>query len=357
MTLKVLFFCGHKSPYGLAHLIPILESRFDVIAVVVATEDRWDCFRETLSGKSYYRTESARSFSQIIDKYIKGNIKRVLSEKFIRLFRKDYKKDIKIPDILRTHNISLLQVFDVNEKSFVEKVKELNPDLILSAAYPQIFSKDLIAIPHKGSINFHPSLLPKYRGAHPHFWAIAKGEKKSGQTAHFMTEKIDDGDIVAQIEYPIEGYSYSQHYQKIIEEVPTLVRKVEEFFYQNKKAVPQNLLEGSYFRNDREVHWRIFWCIHSAEDVANLSRTEKAFCFFRGVKVKFIQSYVTKTNRNLTNNVQVETGTIIDVNKECLIVKTKDACINIEVLEECGKKIPAIKWVQKHRVNIGEKFD
>ncbi len=57
-------------------------------------------------------------------------------------------------------------------------------------------------------------------GFHPHFWAICKGEENSGMTAHFMTEKLDDGDIVAQLEFPIIQYTYSDFYEKLIQETP-----------------------------------------------------------------------------------------------------------------------------------------
>jgi methionyl-tRNA formyltransferase len=356
MKLRVLFFCGDKSPYGLAHLIPILKSRFDLVAVVIPTEDRWEYFREALLGKSYYKAKS----EHILMEVVKTIIMRLVPTRIIRLVRKGYEKDkdINIVDILGVHDISLIRVFDINKRSFIEKVKKINPDIIFSAAYPQIFSKELILIPSKGSINFHPSLLPRYRGAHPHFWAIVKGEKISGLTAHFMTENIDDGDIIAQIDFPIEQYTYSELYKKIIQETPNLVKLVESFFREGgSKAKPQDSSEATYFRNDREIHRRIFWDIHTADEIRNLCRTEQAFCFFRGIKVHYLKAYVTDSNRNLTNDVRVENGTIVDIYKDAIVVKTKDACINIQEFKENGKRLPLKKWVEKHRVNIGEKFD
>ena len=355
MKLRVLFFCGDKSPYGLSHLIQILKSRFNVVAVVIPTKDRWWYFREALLGKSYYKTKSERILMEIV----KAIIMRLVPAQIIRLIRKGYKKDkdVNIVNILGAHDIPLIRVFDVNGKGFIRKVKEINPNLILSAAYPQIFSKDLISVPSKGSVNFHPSLLPKYRGAHPHFWAIVKGEKIGGITAHFMTENIDDGDIISQIEFPIENYTYSELYEKIIQETPNIVRAVEKFFEEDEaKTRPQNSAEASYFRNDRDIHKRIFWNIHSAEEIRNLCRTEQAFCFFRNTKVYCMKAYMTTSNRNLTNNVRIENGTIIDINKDAAVVKTKDACINIQEFEENGKRLSFKKWAEKHKVNIGEKF-
>lgn len=348
--MRALFFCGHKSPFGLAHLLPILESKFDIVAVVVATEDRWKYFKEALIGKSYYKLKTRKPILNIT----KAIINRLNPMQIIRL----RKKEASIINILHKYNVPLWHVFDLNERSFIEKVKEINPDLIFSAAFPQIFSRDLISIPTKGSVNFHPSLLPKFRGAHPHFWAIAKGEKISGLTAHFMTENIDDGDIISQIEFPIENYTYSELYEKIIQETPNIVKAVEKFFEDDEaKARPQNSAEASYFRNDRDIHKRIFWNIHSAEEIRNLCRTEQAFCFFRNTKVYCMKAYVTNSNRNLINDVRVENGTIVDIYKDAVVVKTKDACINIQEFEENGKRLPFKKWAEKHKVNIGEKFE
>ena len=50
--MKVIFFCGHRSPYGRAHLKPILKSKFEILSFILATEERWAYFRSALSGKS-----------------------------------------------------------------------------------------------------------------------------------------------------------------------------------------------------------------------------------------------------------------------------------------------------------------
>ena len=70
-----------------------------------------------------------------------------------------------------------------------------------------------------------------------------------------------------------------------------------------------------------------------------------------------LKAHVTSTNRNLTNDVCVESGTIVDIYKDSIVVKTRDACINIQELVEDGAKMTFKKWAMKHRVNIGEKFD
>ncbi len=72
------------------------------------------------------------------------------------------------------------------------------PDLLVVAAYGQILSKDVLAVPPGGGINVHASLLPKYRGAAPVAWAVYHGEQRSGVTIIHMSVTLDAGDILAQ---------------------------------------------------------------------------------------------------------------------------------------------------------------
>lgn len=83
-------------------------------------------------------------------------------------------------------------------KRWQEKIKELNPDLIVVAAYGKILPKELLEIPKFGAINVHASLLPKYRGASPISEAIIQGESETGVTIMLMDEGMDTGDILSQ---------------------------------------------------------------------------------------------------------------------------------------------------------------
>lgn len=85
-----------------------------------------------------------------------------------------------------------------NSEDFYKEVKKLNPDVILSFSAPQIIKEPLLSAPKFGILNVHGSLLPDYRGCMPSFWYLFNNEEYGGATVHYMSEKIDDGDIVAQ---------------------------------------------------------------------------------------------------------------------------------------------------------------
>jgi len=84
------------------------------------------------------------------------------------------------------------------------ELKKSKPDLMITYFYPQLISSEILAIPNLGTINFHPAILPDYRGAHVINWMILKGEKNAGITLHYIDEGIDTGDIIHKETIPIE---------------------------------------------------------------------------------------------------------------------------------------------------------
>ncbi|MBI3824083.1 MAG: methionyl-tRNA formyltransferase [Planctomycetes bacterium] len=101
-------------------------------------------------------------------------------------------------EIALERGIPVLQPESINTPDGAAALKALVPDLLVVAAYGQILSKDILAVPSLGGINVHASLLPKYRGAAPINWAIYHGETQSGVTIIRMTIGLDAGDMLAQ---------------------------------------------------------------------------------------------------------------------------------------------------------------
>ena len=96
------------------------------------------------------------------------------------------------------HGLPVLQPEKINTPEGVAALTALQPDLLVVAAYGQILSRDVLAVPALGGINVHASLLPKYRGAAPIAWAIYHGETTTGVTIIRMTTGLDAGDMLAQ---------------------------------------------------------------------------------------------------------------------------------------------------------------
>lgn len=93
---------------------------------------------------------------------------------------------------------------DVNAPEFVERLRALRPDLLVTAAYGQILSKTVLGIPSQGGINLHGSILPAYRGAAPVARAIQNGETVAGVTVILMTPRIDAGGMLSKAQTSID---------------------------------------------------------------------------------------------------------------------------------------------------------
>ena len=93
--------------------------------------------------------------------------------------------------------IPVMQVASPNQPSALAALRALKPDLFVVVAYGAILSGELLAVPSKGSINLHASLLPKYRGASPIQAAILDGAKETGVSTMWMDEGLDTGDVIA----------------------------------------------------------------------------------------------------------------------------------------------------------------
>jgi methionyl-tRNA formyltransferase len=103
-----------------------------------------------------------------------------------------------------------IPVFQPKNLAEIEKTaKEINPDLLVLAAYGKILPESILNLPRLGCINIHPSLLPKYRGASPIQYSILNGDKEAGVTIIKMSLKVDAGPILAQEKFILDRPDYT----------------------------------------------------------------------------------------------------------------------------------------------------
>jgi methionyl-tRNA formyltransferase len=95
-------------------------------------------------------------------------------------------------------SLPVLQPESINTPEAVTALAGLRPEIVVVAAYGQILSREVLGVPPQGGINVHASLLPRYRGAAPVAWAIARGETRTGVTIIRMSVRLDAGDMLAQ---------------------------------------------------------------------------------------------------------------------------------------------------------------
>jgi methionyl-tRNA formyltransferase len=151
----------------------------------------------------------------------------ILGKEFIKkVFNKDYKIRYEwyftqtIYDICKKYNIRCIvpQNYNINDESFIETVKSYDPDFGLAIGCPQIFREKLLGSFKYYVVNYHNSLLPKYRGLYATAWSIYFGEEITGFSYHIVNEKIDDGNILIQ------------DYIKVDQNLPVLEHEVLKTF-------------------------------------------------------------------------------------------------------------------------------
>jgi methionyl-tRNA formyltransferase len=102
-----------------------------------------------------------------------------------------------IESLAASAGVPIVTTRSVNQPEFIEQVRTIAPDLIVSVAAPEIFKRELLSIPRLGCINIHSGRLPAYRGMMPTFWQMLRGEPAVTITVHQMAEKLDAGDVLA----------------------------------------------------------------------------------------------------------------------------------------------------------------
>ncbi|SFN42766.1 bifunctional UDP-4-amino-4-deoxy-L-arabinose formyltransferase/UDP-glucuronic acid oxidase ArnA [Xenorhabdus japonica] len=162
---------------------------------------------------------------------------------------------------------------NVNHPLWVERIREMKPDVIFSFYYRNMLSQEILSLAEKGAFNLHGSLLPKYRGRAPVNWAVLNGETETGVTLHKMLERADAGDIIAQQPVQIDENDTSLAvHGKIREATVELLNNIlPQIKSDHYPSIPQDESQATYFgrrtANDGEIIWN-----KSAKEINNLVR-------------------------------------------------------------------------------------
>jgi methionyl-tRNA formyltransferase len=117
----------------------------------------------------------------------------------------DESKLATIEALARKESLPLLATQSVNDPDYVDRVRGLRPDVIVSVAAPEIFKQELLASARIGCVNIHSGRLPKYRGMMPTFWQMLNSEPHVTVTVHEMAPKLDAGAVLGTVEHPIHA--------------------------------------------------------------------------------------------------------------------------------------------------------
>lgn len=251
--------------------------------------------------------------------------------------------------------LTVYQPQKVKTPEFVELLHELQPELIVVAAFGQFLSKEILELPKYGCINVHASLLPKYRGAAPIQYAIIKGEKESGVTIMQMDIGMDTGAMLDKVVVPIaENTTMGELHDALREQGAALLLEViDKIAAGTAVAEPQDNEQATYAtlldRSMEHIDWS-----KTAQEVHNLIRgfNPAPSTFTKLPNGKSLKIWGSKMT---DKNSAAAAGTVIATGKHSFFVACGEGVLEItEVQPESKKRMPAQVFLNGRGVQEGD---
>jgi methionyl-tRNA formyltransferase len=205
-----------------------------------------------------------------------------------------------VADLAALHGIPTIMPDHPNTPQVIAQIRALQPDFFFSFYYREMLKHELLEIPKHGALNMHGSLLPKYRGRVPVNWAIIHSETETGATLHYMTEKPDNGDIVAQQAVPIlPNDNALEVFRKVtVAAEMALDACLPDLLAGSAPRIKQDLSKGGYFGGRKAEDGVIDWS-QSAQAIHNLVRAVAppypgATTQLIGKSMRILQTLMTK---------------------------------------------------------------
>ncbi|MFR7873568.1 methionyl-tRNA formyltransferase [Peptoniphilus sp. HMSC062D09] len=251
------------------------------------------------------------------------------------------KKFTKTPVKVKAEELGLevYQPHDINSEESIEKLREVQADIIVVVAYGQILKREILDLPKKYIVNVHASLLPELRGAAPINRAIMEGKEKTGVSLMRVEEGLDSGAVSAVKEIDIKDMNAGELEDKlslmgadILEE---FIREVEE---DRVNFTPQD--EGKKTYADKILKDDLL--LNFNERSKNLVNKIRGLSPHYGAKFSYEDKlYKIFAAEEIENSSDKKVGTIIKSDKE-LIIKTVDGAISVNEIQAPGKRAMGI---------------
>ena len=266
------------------------------------------------------------------------------------------RKQVLTPPPVKTvalqNNIPCFQ-YDKIRIEGVNDLKQLKPDIMITCAFGQILSQEILDIPRLGVINIHASLLPKYRGASPIHYAILNGEKQTGITIMKTDIGIDTGDIISQSQIDIkDGETCGELFSRLsILGADLIVQTLPKIIDGSCSFVKQDDSKASLTKIIRKEMAKIDWN-NNAQDIVNQIRafnpSPVAYTTFENNPFKVYTAEVS--------HLKGEVGKILKADKE-LIIGCKDYSVSLKVVHKAGgKAMNLADFLRGNKLNVNEDF-
>lgn len=254
------------------------------------------------------------------------------------------------------NEIEIIQPKKIKDEKIIEKIKEINPDLIVVVAYGKILPKEIIDIPKYGIINVHSSLLPKYRGASPIHSAILNGDTKSGVSIMYIEEGLDSGDVILQESCDIlENDTLGTLHDKLKDLGAIGLEKALKLIEAEKvEATKQDESLATFVKPITKEQAKIDWN-NTKEVIFNQVRGLNPFPAAHTFNEKDENIKIYKTEK-LDKEYEGQNGQIVDIiNKKGPVVKVKNGALVLLEVKFQGKKLQrGVDVINGRKMAIGE---
>lgn len=235
------------------------------------------------------------------------------------------------------YNLEVAQPEKVREESFMERLENIKPDIIVVVAFGQILPERILNIPPYGCINVHASLLPAYRGAAPIQWAVIDGLKETGVTTMYMEKGLDTGDIICQSSLELaKNETGGSLFDRLADEgaklLLTTLKQLEDGTAVRKK---QDDSQASYAKMLSKEMGKLDFA-RDAEELERLIRGmnpwPSAYTVINGKTLKVFAAEVVECAEDMP------AGTIVKADKKSFTVRCGKGALRILNLQLEGKK-------------------
>lgn len=244
-----------------------------------------------------------------------------------------------VKNIAKNHNLNVLQPEKIkNNQDFFEVLRKIKPDFIVVAAYGKIIPKQILDIPQYGCINIHGSILPKFRWASPVQAAIKNGETETWLTIMYMSEAMDEGDILQIARIPVDnGDTSIDIFKKFVDIGPNLlIQTLKNIIRWGIISIRQNNEEATFCWKISRKDGEIFFQKQSAQDIYN---TFRAYISWPGVFTFFEEKRIVLDVVSLTHEKWKTPGEFIKIgNKKFGIVCSDHSVLELQEIKLAWKK-------------------
>lgn len=248
----------------------------------------------------------------------------------------------------RRRGVPVLQPTSLRPPEVAAQFAALKPDVMVIASYGRILPPEILAIPSKGCLNVHPSLLPKYRGSSPVAEALLRGETIIGVTIMLLNKGIDTGPIVAQEEYPVLPDDTAESLtQRLFEQgASLLIRTLPAWSNGEITAIPQDESQATYSRRLKKSDGEMDFTLPAkrlADQVRALHPWPGAYSHWKGQTLKILKAVPLPTDAsNPDGLVDTRPGKVVALNPgeaAALGVVTGEGLLGIVELQLEGRRV------------------